>query len=149
MKAAVFAFFCLVLLLSGCAVQNENAEQRQTACVENGKCLNLRIADSAQEREQGLMFEKSLPENEGMLFVFDEPGIYGFWMKSTLIPLDMLWLDQSGKIVFIKENARPCKDEPCGIFTPDAGASFVLETNAGFAQRNGLEKGGKIALTFG
>jgi len=147
MKSGVFAFFVLMLAFSACVAPAQNKSTAAGACLENGKCIDIRIADSAQEREQGLMFEKSLPESGGMLFVFENEGPHAFWMKNTLIPLDIVWLDTEGKIVFMRENALPCREEPCETFSPDANAKFVLETNAGFAEKNGLEKGWKISIS--
>jgi len=93
------------------------------------QCFQIEIADTPKTREIWLMNRTSLDEDKGMLFVFDQPGQYGFRMKNTLIPLDMLRLDENYKIVYIKNMAEPCAAEPCPIFSPWATARYVLELN--------------------
>ena len=81
------------------------------------------------------MFVSEMPEDEGMLFIFEESGVYSFWMKNTLIPLDIIWLDEDKNIVFVKHNALPCKTEVCPSINPNASARYVLEINAGLAEK--------------
>lgn len=92
------------------------------------------------------MFRKELSPDQGMFFVFEREGVYPFWMKNTLIPLDIIWLDKNLKIVFIKEGAQPCQTKDCPLFTPSQPAAFVLEINAGLAQKMGLKAGDQAAL---
>src|SRR3989344_3516093 len=75
------------------------------------KCFDIEIASTSEELSKGLMFRENLEKNSGMLFIFPENGIYGFWMKNTLIPLDIIWINSNKEIVFIKDNALPCKTE--------------------------------------
>lgn len=106
--------------------------QHKEVCIEE-KCFDiLRVADSDEERAQGLMNVESLPMNEAMLFVFPESGRHGFWMKNTLIPLDIIWIDSNGIVVDISYNALPCLAE-CPIMYPSANAKYVLEVKAGLA----------------
>jgi len=100
-----------------------------------GNCFNVTIADTSEKRERGLMFVDKMLENEGMLFIFEQKGIYPFWMKNTLIPLDIIWLDENQNVVFVKENAQPCKAESCESFVPNATAKYVLEINAGLTNK--------------
>src|SRR5690242_5415176 len=109
--------------------------------------VKAEIAATEAERERGLMFRESMGELDGMIFVFDAPGLHAFWMKDTLIPLDMLWLDASGKIVSIAESVPPCKADPCPTYPPRAAASFVLELSAGFAKKHQLRVGDTLALS--
>lgn len=101
-------------------------------------CFDLEIADDREERMTWLMMRENMPEYSGMLFVFDISSIYGFWMKNTLIPLDMIWLDQYFKVVAIK-TAVPCKEDPCPSYNPEVYATYVLEVNAWMAEKIGLE----------
>ncbi len=109
--------------------------------------IRAEIAATEPERERGLMFRESLPQNAGMLFVFDEPGLHAFWMKNTLIPLDMLWLDTGGRIVSIAESAQPCKTPECPTYPPHAQASYVLEVNSGFTKKHQLRVGDTLAIS--
>jgi len=106
----------------------------------------LEVARNEPERSRGLMHRTSMPEQGGMIFLFDRPGIYPFWMKNTLIPLDMFWTDTSGKVVWIAESVPPCTADPCAQYPPQAVASYVIETNAGFAKRHGVKVGDVVTL---
>lgn len=100
--------------------------------------FNIEVADDAGERAQGLMFRESMPYASGMLFVYESPRSVAFWMRNTLIPLDMIFIDSTGTIAHIHENAIPLDE------TPIPGGDqilAVLEINAGLSKRLGLETG--------
>jgi uncharacterized membrane protein (UPF0127 family) len=96
------------------------------------------IADSPARREQGLMFVKELPESTGMLFVFDRPQRIQMWMKNTLIPLDMVFIDADGRIDNIAANARPLSLK---IIDSRARVLGVLELAGGSAEKLGIHAG--------
>jgi hypothetical protein len=98
----------------------------------------VEVADNNAERAQGLMFREEMGTLEGMLFVYDAPGSPMFWMRNTLIPLDMLFAGPDGRILYIHENARP--HDETGI-RPGDGVQYVLEINGGLASRLGIEVG--------
>ena len=112
------------------------------------KCFQVEVANSAKERQEGLMYRKSLPKNEGMLFIFPRSGYYNFWMKNTLISLDMIWLNEAKEVIFIKHQAQPCVKEPCPSFGPNQRAKYVLEIKGGLAEELNLEKGDKMVLKY-
>jgi uncharacterized membrane protein (UPF0127 family) len=87
------------------------------------------------------MFREQLDTDAGMLFVFDPPRRVGFWMKNTLIPLDMLFADRTGRIVAIVERAEPHSLEPMG---PEVAVAFVLEINGGLAEQLGIAVGDEM-----
>ena len=132
----------LMLLLAKWAPE---PEERPSVCA-NGFCWFIEVRDTAEERGLGLMNRENLPQNEAMLFVFEREDIYSFWMKNTLIPLDMVWLDSSGAIVYVQENAVPCRQDPCMSYTPDSVAKYVVEFNAGTAKRYGFREGDRVDL---
>jgi len=99
----------------------------QERCVAKS-CFSLEIAKTPEERTQGLMFREILAQDHGMVFIFPQSDIYPFWMKNTKIPLDMIRLDASYNIVDIQE-ANPCTQDPCAVYTPKAKASYVIELN--------------------
>ena len=80
------------------------------------------------------MFRSSLPNNAGMVFVFENSDIHSFRMKNTLIPLDMIWLDSDFQIVDIQQ-ADPCTADPCTSYIPAASAQYVLEINQGISEK--------------
>lgn len=104
-------------------------------------CFNVEVVDTDAEREKGLMFRESLDDDSGMLFIFDSEGNYPFWMKNTLIPLDMIWIDSERKIVYIKENAMPCEEDPCPIINHEGSALYVFEINGGLSSERNITVG--------
>ncbi len=100
--------------------------------------FTIELADTPASRERGLMFRETMPAGAGMLFVYDKPQQALFWMKNTLIPLDMIFADRTGTVTRVHSNAIP------GDLTPiDGGASVyaVLEVNGGLASRYGIVAG--------
>ena len=111
---------------------------------ESKGCFEVEVVDTPLKRQQGLMFREHLNNDKGMLFVFEQEGDYPFWMKNTLIPLDMIWINQNQEIVFIKENAQPCEQVDCPIIEPGQNAKYVLEINGGVVKDINLTLGDKI-----
>lgn len=111
-------------------------------------CFTVELATTDAQRTRGLMFRSSLADNQGILFIFDAEGEYPFWMKNTLIPLDIIWLDQNQKVVFISANTLPCVEESCPIVNPQEPAKYVLELNGGVAQKIGLSVGDQLSFTL-
>ena len=91
--------------------------------------------------QRGLQFRKSLAIDAGMLFVFSVEKKQAFWMKDTLIPLDMIWIDYSHRIVHIASHVPPCQSDPCPVYTPEQNALYVLEINSGSTEKIGLKAG--------
>lgn len=112
---------------------------------DNGVSFVVEIADSPGEHAQGLMFRESLPEGRGMLFVFEESAPRTFWMKDTKIPLDMVFLDENGTVVEVKDGVLPCAEDPCQQYRSKP-ARFVLEVNGGLAEKNGIDVGSRMNL---
>mgnify|MGYP001569390567 FL=1 len=130
----------LLLVLNGCSYKY--------VLIDNGKekiKVDVEVADNDEERMQGLMFRESLGENSGMLFVFDNKAKYAFWMKNTLIPLDVIFIDENFNIVDIIY-AVPCKEDPCERYIPKKESLYVLEVNGNFTIKNGISIGNKIRL---
>lgn len=112
-----------------------------------GQTNNLRvyIANTNLEREQGLMNVSTLPQNEGMIFIFnDAPKIRTFWMKNTVIPLDMIFFNSNFQLVYIQNDATPCNTANCTIYSSQFNSLYVLETNAGWAASHDLQPGDVI-----
>ena len=111
-------------------------------------CLDVKLAQNSIERTQGLMFQKSLEQNKGMLFLFDKEAKHSFWMKNTLIPLDIIWINENNKVVFISENNQLCSWRYCPLIKPGADAKYVLEVNGGTVQKMGLKLADELNLTY-
>ena len=107
----------------------------------DGWALRLEIANDDELRAQGLMFRDRLAPDAGMLFFFERDGEYGFWMKNTRIPLDMIWIDSNRRVAHVKFNVPPCHADPCPSYPPHAQARYVLEVAGGVAQKHGIKAG--------
>ena len=117
-----------------------------TIAYPNGTRIRAELADTDEKRARGLMFREHLASDRGMLFVFSEPGQWGFWMKNTKIPLDLLWIDSNKKIVDLVENIPGCVGDPCLQYQPAYEASYALEVPAGSVKRLKLAKGMKLSF---
>ncbi len=109
-----------------------------------GTSLLVEVADTQEERTQGLSGKEQLSEKSGMLFVFDEPDKYGFWMKDMKFAIDIIWFNKYGEIIYVVEDARP-ESYPT-TFLPPTASLFVLEVPTGFVKKEGLKIGDKIDL---
>ena len=107
--------------------------------------IMVEVADTDEERGQGLMFRETLAQNTGMLFVFDHDTQGAFWMKNTLIPLDIIFIDAKERIVEILP-MQPCAADPCGLYLSSAPYRYALEVNQGFAKRHGIKIGDVVTL---
>jgi uncharacterized membrane protein (UPF0127 family) len=107
--------------------------------------INAEIADNNEERTKGLMYRTEMGEYEGMIFIFENERQLTFWMKNTLIPLDMIFADDTGKIINIEE-AQPCKQENCPLYGSQGNAQYVLELNQGFCKQHNIQKGDRILI---
>ncbi|MFT3922511.1 MAG: DUF192 domain-containing protein [Myxococcales bacterium] len=103
--------------------------------------VKVEVAATDQQRQMGLMFREQMGELEGMLFIFPTERHNSFWMRNTLLPLDMFFIDSDWTVVGVVENAEPLTESPREV----AGMSqYVLEVNAGFAKRQGFGAGDKL-----
>lgn len=107
--------------------------------------VEVEIADTADERQVGLMNRESLPDDAGMLFLFQEDMTSGFWMKNTLIPLSIAFADADGEIVRILD-MDPCEADPCPIYEPEATYRMALEVNQGAFAEWGVSEGDRLTL---
>ena len=132
------AFVCGLMCLAQ-PLWAECVDDRLTVSGDFGQAtFTVEIADDPQERAEGLMFVEDMPLLSGMLFVYERPQSVSFWMKNTLIPLDLLFANPEGEILRIHENAIP------GDLTPipgGAGVRMVLEINGGLSSRLGIAQG--------
>ena len=101
----------------------------------------VELADTDAERSRGLMFVESMPRSAGMLFVYESPRRATFWMKNTLIPLDMIFADASGRVTKVHTNAQP---QDLTTIDGGDGVKLVLEINGGLAARLGISPGAEM-----
>jgi uncharacterized protein len=115
-----------------------------------GRSIELELARTNVQQQTGLMFRNSMPIDHGMAFLFDPPRPTHFWMRNTLIPLDMLFVSQ-GKIAYIAANVPPCKTPGCPTYGPpdfNTLIDTVIELNAGMAQKLQIKTGDPAKVEF-
>lgn len=143
--------------LMGSIGSDQQALDRAQATFADGTAVALEVADTEAKRNRGLMFRPSLGEREGMLFVFERPGFYPFWMQNCRIAIDILWLDEAFTVVSLAESVPPCRlpgcEPPCASnacpsYAPASGtvARYVIEVTSGFARRHGVKPGQPVSV---
>jgi hypothetical protein len=148
-----------ICVFFGCSLGDSNVESKvEDKILEDEKVVSIltdegnvnfivEIADTDAKRQEGLMFREELDQNFGMWFVFDKEQELSFWMKNTLIPLDMIFVDDEFYVVDIVKNAQPCKSDPCSTYPADRPARYVLEINGGLSDLMGIEEGDSVEVT--
>lgn len=142
-KTLLFSLLAAVLLFSGCVGKLQT--EKMTLQTKTEKIpLTVEVADSEEERTQGLMNREKLAEGTGMWFSFEDEAPRNFWMKNTLIPLDILFFNAKKEIISIVQNMEPCKASQCPSYASDYPAMYALELPAGFVNSHSIQVGDKI-----
>lgn len=125
-------------------LQPSLSEKKENISISGKATFMVEVADTEIARERGLSGRASLDADTGVLFVFDIPDTHGFWMKEMHFPLDIIWFDQNGKIIYIENDLPP--DTYPHIFKPPSPDLYVLEINAGLADKYGIGIGDEIEI---
>ena len=107
--------------------------------------LYVAVAETAQEQQRGLMGVETLPADEGMAFVFDEPANSTFWMKDTLIPLSIAFVDENDRVIGLRD-MQPCEADPCPTYAIEEPYVLAIEANLGWFDQAGVELGDHAEL---
>ena len=150
-KITVVIFFAVLILIAflyfnlpaHAPSTDQLANQNQNTLSINGIEIKVEIADDPNEQSQGLSGRESLATDSGMLFIFTQPIMPGFWMKDMKFSLDLIWIDESGKIIEITKNVSP--NTYPETFLPPSPIKYVLEVNAGWAYENKIRVGHKVS----
>ena len=110
--------------------------------------LTVDVADTDAAREHGLMGVTSLPADHGMAFVWDAPTEATFWMKDTLIPLSIAFVDQDDRVVTVRE-MTPCEADPCPTYPATAPYTTAVDANANWFEEHGVQAGSRMQLQRG
>ncbi|MBD3245265.1 MAG: hypothetical protein GF335_04725 [Candidatus Moranbacteria bacterium] len=138
--------FCLFFSINGCVENYDknfnlkdpvykntgltHKDRKLQQLIIKDQIFKVELATDPIKRQRGLMFRKNLPSNQGMLFVFNKQDKHPFWMRNTLIPLDIIWISSNKKVVDF-QRATPCKTKNCPYYISGQKALYVLELNAG------------------
>lgn len=139
----ILAFSLFTLSLMAANFMENGVVSKMKVCF-NSHCFDVEIARTQTEKRKGLMFQESLDKNQGMLFVYQKEEQRSFWMKNMKIPLDIIWLDENKKVVGVVKHAPPEKNGSYESFQSPPNVKYVLELNAGTAEKIGLKKGDKL-----
>ena len=142
--ARVACIFLVVACMTSGLVRAEARLKTLTVSFDRAKVtVTAEVADTDETRAQGLMFRRALDKKSGMLFIFKEVAPHSFWMLNTLIPLDIIFLDEKKRVVDAL-GMVPCLERnsaSCPVYTPRAAARYALEVNAGFLKEFGIKIG--------
>lgn len=141
MKVSLLKFIflaCIIISLNACA-------QQSYVTIKNIR-FDVEIADTPQKQQLGLMFRDTLEKSHGMLFIYDRSRYQAFWMKNTFIYLDILFFDDSLKLIKIHHNVPPCRTERCPNYYSSKPAKYTLEINAGLAKKYDFKVGDQLEL---
>ena len=111
--------------------------------------IHVDLANTPEQQAKGLSIKNTLNDNEGMLFPFNVPGEYSFWMKDMKFPLDIIWINSNHEIVHIEKNLQPCIFFLlCTSYSPHANSKYVLEVNSNYTTKNNITVGDKVSLYY-
>ena len=150
MPSLRFPVVVLLLGLAACGPETGTVEDLRlhTVTLPNGSQIRAEILTTQDELITGMKHRESLDEDRGLLFVYGKEGYYAFWMYEVKVPLDMIWIDQSRKIVQLVHECPPCPGprEKCPSYGGQVPAQYILEVRAGVAKKQGLKPG--MLLSF-
>lgn len=136
---ALILFFSLFLFINQSGPSHKNEIEYVKIA---GKTLKIELANTTEKQIRGLSGRESIGEEEGMLFVFSEKGKNYFWMKDMKFPIDIIWIDENLKIIYIKNNALP--ESFPDFFGPEEDSKYVLEVLGSFSEKNNLKVGDSV-----
>lgn len=148
-KISISFFILLVFFMAGFFLLNNSSQEVKISDVKHvnikGVVLDVELAITPEDQSQGLSSRVGLAESHGMLFVFNQSGKYGFWMKDMNFPIDMIWIAggvTDARVVYIQKNATP--ESYPKIFGDEVNADYVLEVVSGFSEKNNLQVGDTV-----
>ena len=140
--AVVAALLCAAVAALVFVVRKPN-DSSQTLRIKD-VAISVEVASTTKQRAHGLCCRDFLEANAGMLFTYRQPGDYRLWMKDTRISLDMFWINNQKNIVHIEKNVQPSSYPK--TFGSESPAQYLLETNAGFADKNNIHIGDNVSF---
>jgi uncharacterized membrane protein (UPF0127 family) len=150
---SIFVFLLLPVDLNNYIVYSQLKVNNNTVSTPFVKIKDLIVhvdlAITSDQQEKGLSIKNSLNDSQGMLFPFDKPGDYAFWMKDMKFPIDIIWISPGYKIVHIEKNLQPCIFFLfCPSYSPHADSKYVLEVNSNFTTRNNITVGDSVYINI-
>jgi len=145
LRRHLLVFALLLVAVPAWALETFGTSELTVQAASGPQKFSIELALTDAQMEQGLMFRRSMPANAGMLFDFKTPTNVTMWMKNTVIPLDMLFLDPQGRIIDIHERAVPFSTD---IIASKFPARYVVELNGGTVARLGIKTGDQVTSPY-
>jgi hypothetical protein len=142
----IIGFLTIIIIITLIAIKLMPDQTLQIKTKTDTYDISIEIADSPEEQTLGLMWREDLPENKGMLFVYEKEDRPNFWMKNMEISLDILFINSDLKINHIEHDVQPCKTEKCERYNSPVPVQYVLELKSGFAEKYGVEIGDEVVF---
>lgn len=136
-----------MLIAAGALTLQQRQVGRGTVTIDGRIRVYVEVAATPATRAQGLSGHAPLAADEGMLFIFEQPGLHGFWMKDMLFPLDFLWIRDGVLVDLTPDVPAPVPGQPLPSYFPREPVDAMLEVPAGFARQHGLKLG--LPVTYG
>jgi hypothetical protein len=147
-RTVIYIFFSILLLLVVINFVRTMEHQAVILTLPKGQQIILDVADSPEERMLGLFFMKTLPEDRGMVFIFEEGEPLRLWTRGYRFPIDLVWLDREFQVVSYHEGISPCEKDPCPTYSPEDGkAPYAIAIAMGQIRQQGLAKGDRLNLS--
>lgn len=150
-KKRIILMILLAVLLMSVSTFLVQRDDEKTIIVTfpNGIQIEAEVADTPEKLLFGLAFQDALPSNGGMIYIFESTGHHRVTTKAYRFPVDMIWVDESRHIVSVTENVQPCEQGTCPWHGSTSEAvRYLIQTEAGFVQRQGLTVGGELKYTL-
>jgi uncharacterized membrane protein (UPF0127 family) len=142
MKRLAYLFILILLITVFVSLVSDNKKYVLSV---DSKIINTIVVDNHITRTKGLSGMQSLPKDTVMLFVFDKPDTYGIWMKDMRFPIDIIWLDEDGRIVWLENNVSPLTYPK--VFFPPKDSLYTIEAKPGFIEQNHLVVGKILSVS--
>jgi uncharacterized membrane protein (UPF0127 family) len=140
MKTSKLVALCASVILSG------HVFAADTSVTLKDRTFTVEQANDAASQERGLMFRDSMPADHGMIFNFADEQPRTFWMKNCRMPLDILYFDKNYKLVSMQQRVPACRSDPCPTYPSEGPSKYVLELNAGMADKLGVKPGDSLSV---
>lgn len=153
-KFSIFLLLTLLIVSLTACTRNSNQSNNSSTSTStssfpeiqiNETKLKIEVADTELEREEGLMNRTSMPQDQGMIFIFDSEQVITFWMKNTLIPLDIIFINSNGEIVNIAKNTKV--NQTTELYSSERPMLYAIEVNAGWTTSNNVKIGDIVDLS--
>lgn len=148
-RAFVLLALALLLVVASLFLVSQKDTETIIVTFPNGKKLEAEVADTPEKLLFGLAFRDSLPPESGMLYIFETTDYHRVRTKGFKIPVDMIWADESRRVISLVENANPCPQDPCPFYgPPPEKARYLIQTASGYVREKRIVPGMEMTFTL-